>query len=137
MRAARETEAAAAYDVTQTTVVTVHADPAATREATGAVALVESARKRLNLVAASLVGAAGRVGVDWNLRTRPSEDGAYLSVTLGFTASDDESREALLDAWGTIGPAAEQAAKRTLKAIKAYAEDESWQPRGRALALAA
>jgi hypothetical protein len=123
------------FDVTQTRVVVVGADPAAVRDA--AAAVDGRSRDALDAIVASVVGSAGEVAVDWDVQPKATEEGSFVSVRLGFSARNERSRRAMLDGWRTIGPAAVQAAAQALRAIKACAEDEQWQPRRATLAVAA
>jgi hypothetical protein len=135
MSTVRRMRARQEYDVTQSRVVPVEADAGAVCEAAAAVG--GSSQEALDTVVAAVVGGHGEVVVDWDVRSRPSEQGSFVSLSLGFRARDERSREALLDAWRTVGPAAAQAAAQALRAIKAYAEEERWAPRRGSVAVAA
>ena len=67
----------------------------------------------------------GHIKVIWDLRIQPGAlDGALLSTTRRFTATDDAARARLLAGWGVIGTFAQSLSERTLAAIKRYAEDD-------------
>jgi len=151
------------FDVTDTLVVTVDAEPEAVREALDRLDLTASAARALDALgvadrvalAPSLLAAGpgwelvfglvwrltgpattidarnvrafdvpGHVKVIWDLRVEPGAlEGALLSTTRRFTATDEAARARLLAAWGIIGTFAKSHSHRTLTAIKRYAED--------------
>jgi hypothetical protein len=66
----------------------------------------------------------GHVKVIWDLSVQPGAlEGALLSMTRRFAATDAATRARLLDNWGIIGTVAGSLARRTVAAVKAYAED--------------
>jgi hypothetical protein len=66
----------------------------------------------------------GHVKVIWDLSVQPDAlEGAWLSMTRRFAATDEATRARLLDVWGIIGPVANSLARRIVAAVKAYAED--------------
>jgi hypothetical protein len=154
---------AGSFDVTNTLVVTVHAEPQTVREALERLDLAASAARSLDALgvgervalAPSLLAAAagpelvfgliwrlagpattidprsvaacevpGHVKVIWDLRLQPDAlDGALLSATRRFTATDAAARARLLAAWGIIGSVADSLSRRMLTAVKRCAED--------------
>jgi hypothetical protein len=66
----------------------------------------------------------GYVKVIWDVQVTPSEgERAFLSTTTRFAATDEVTRARLLAGWGVIGPFSKSLSRRTLAAIRAYAED--------------
>jgi hypothetical protein len=66
----------------------------------------------------------GHVKVIWDLRVQPDAlEGAWLSMTRRFAATDEATRTRLLDSWGIVGTVANSVARRIGAAVKAYAED--------------
>jgi hypothetical protein len=156
-------EYAGTFDVTDTLVVSVGAEPETVREALDRVDLTAPVTRALealgvadrlalppSLLAAKpgtglvlglvwrVAGPAktidarsvrafdlpGHVKMLWDLRVEPGAgDGALLSTTRRFIATDDAARARLLGAWGVIGTFAQSLSQRTLTAIKRYAED--------------
>jgi hypothetical protein len=156
-------EYARTFDVTDTLVVTVDAEPQTVRQALDRLDLAASAARALDALGVAdraalapsplaaapgpelvfglvwrLAGPAttiapcsvpaydvpGHVKVIWDLRVRPGAlEGALLSTTRRFTATDDAARARLLTAWGIIATIANSLSRQTLTAIKRYAED--------------
>jgi hypothetical protein len=157
-------EYARTFDVTNTLVITVDAEPQTVRDALEHLDLAAPAARTLHALGATdrvalaptLLAAApgpqlvfglvwriagpattidasrlpafeapGHVKVIWDLRVQPHAlEGALLSTTRRFTATDDATRERLLAGWGIIGSVAHSLSQRTLTAIKRYAEDD-------------
>jgi hypothetical protein len=68
-------------------------------------------------------GSRGHVKVRWEVQVRAAGDGgSFLSIATRFTATDDDSRERLLDAWGLVGPLSQTIARRAARTVKARAE---------------
>jgi hypothetical protein len=66
----------------------------------------------------------GHVKVIWDLSVQPDAlEGAWLSMTRRFAATDETTRARLLDGWGIIGTVADSLARRIVAAVKAHAED--------------
>jgi CRP/FNR family cyclic AMP-dependent transcriptional regulator len=66
----------------------------------------------------------GHVKLIWDLRVEPGAlEGAFLSMTRRFAATDEATRARLLDSWGIIGTVADSLARRIVAAVKAHAED--------------
>jgi hypothetical protein len=156
-------EYARTFDVTDTLVVTVDAEPQTVRDALERRDLAASAAHKLDALgvtdrialAPSLLAAGpgpelvfglvwrvagsattiepsslrafqvpGYVKVIWDLRVQPGAlEGALLSTTRRFVATDDAARARLFAAWGIIGTFAKGLSQRTLAAVKRYAED--------------
>jgi hypothetical protein len=75
----------------------------------------------------------GHVKVIWDIRVKAGgETGAILSTTTRFIATDPSSRDRLRAAWGVLGPASAALSKRTLAAVKRYAEDQDERQAARA-----
>jgi hypothetical protein len=70
----------------------------------------------------------GHVKVIWDLSVQPGAlEGALLSMTRRFAATDEATRARLLDGWGIIGTVANSLARRIVAAVKTYAEEaEEW-----------
>jgi hypothetical protein len=78
----------------------------------------------------------GHVKVVWDVQVEAGgESGAVLASTMRFTATDDQAREHLLDAWGLVGAVSTALTKRALTRVKRRAE--AYEPGIEALALAA
>ena len=73
--------------------------------------------------------AQGRVRLAWSVAAEAETDDASL-VTLGIrvSASDDNSRERLLEAWPVLGPIMELHAHRILRSVEAMAEESEEDP---------
>jgi hypothetical protein len=73
--------------------------------------------------------AQGRVRLAWSVAAEAETDDASL-VTLGIrvSASDDSSRERLLEAWPVLGPIMELHAHRILRSVEAMAEESEEDP---------
>jgi hypothetical protein len=86
-------------------------------------------------MAVRLDGASARHGcvkVIWDVRVEAGgESGTTLSTTTRFVSTDHSSRERLKAAWGVLGPAAAALSKRSLAGVKRYAEDREEPPLGR------
>jgi hypothetical protein len=68
-------------------------------------------------------GRPGHVKVRWEVQVRPAGDGgSFLSIATRFTATDDDSRARLLDAWGIVGPLSRSLARRAARTVQARAE---------------
>ena len=66
----------------------------------------------------------GHVKVIWDVRIRPDGlEGAVLSSTRRFTATDDAARARLLDGWGVIGTVAKSVSRRILATVERHAEE--------------
>jgi hypothetical protein len=66
----------------------------------------------------------GHVKVIWDLRVQPDAlEGAWISMTRRFAATDETTRARLLDGWGIIGTVADSLARRIVAGVKAYVED--------------
>ena len=66
----------------------------------------------------------GHVKVIWNVQVRPGGlEGAVLSSTRRFAATDDAARARLLDGWGVIGTVAKSVSRRILATIEMHAEE--------------
>jgi hypothetical protein len=121
---------APAYDISNSHVVIVDAEPATVLAGVDRVRVGMPVPEPISLLAAAgserVYATAWRgVKVVWNLRVTPGgESGAVLSATTRLVASDDAARERLLGSWGAVGPVTTAAAKRALAAIKRYAEDQ-------------
>jgi hypothetical protein len=71
----------------------------------------------------------GRVRIAWDITVTPeTEDASLVSISLHATASDDSTRERLLESWPVIGTVAELHAQRLLHRIEALAEEASEDP---------
>jgi hypothetical protein len=67
--------------------------------------------------------APGHVKVRWDVEvTTSGGDSALLSIVSRFTATDERSRERLLDAWGVVGALSRALVERAAHAVKSYAE---------------
>jgi hypothetical protein len=73
--------------------------------------------------------AQGRVRLAWSIAAEAETDEASL-LTLGIhvSASDDSSRERLLEAWPMLGPIIELHARRILHSVDALAEEADDDP---------
>lgn len=73
--------------------------------------------------------AQGRIRLAWSVATEAETDDASL-VTLGIrvSASDETSRERLLEAWPVLGPIVELHARRILGSVDALAEEAAEDP---------
>jgi len=108
------------FQVTDTFVVPVDAEPEAVREAASVVGI----RQTLDL--------PSYVKVIWDVRVRPAgAGGSFLSVAARCVATDDAMRERLLIGWGVVGPLVESLAGRRLAAVKACLEEHRVEPRER------
>jgi hypothetical protein len=68
-------------------------------------------------------GSRGHVKVRWEVQVRAAADGgSFLSIATRFTATDDDSRARLLDAWGLVGPISRNLARRAARTVQARAE---------------
>jgi hypothetical protein len=141
---------AAAYDITNSHVVVVDAEPAAVLAGVDRLpvrAPVPVPGRLLDADGSERVYATAWRGVQvvWDLRVTPGgESGAVLSATTRFVADDEAARDRLLSAWATIGPLVATVAKRGLAAIKRYVEEQEepaaagvWPSRRLTLARAA
>jgi len=71
----------------------------------------------------------GQVRLAWAVTVTPeTDDATHVGITLHATASDDESRERLFEAWPVSGPVAELHALRGRHGIEALAEDAAEDP---------
>lgn len=62
--------------------------------------------------------------VIWDVEVRPgAHDGAVLSSTTRFVATDDPARANLLAAWGVVGTVSTMLAKRALATLRDAAEE--------------
>ncbi len=73
--------------------------------------------------------AQGRVRLAWSIAAEAETDEASL-LTLGVrvSASDDSSRERLLEAWPMLGPIVELHARRILHSVDVLAEEAEDDP---------
>ena len=68
-------------------------------------------------------GTSGVVDVDVHIDAAANaEDGTWLTITTSFSASDEDARVRLLDAWALIGPLASSLAERAARTIRERAE---------------
>lgn len=72
--------------------------------------------------------APGHVKARWDIRIEPATTaGCLLTIRTELTATDDEARARLLDAWGLVEPLSSAVVHRIARTIKDAAEsDESW-----------
>jgi hypothetical protein len=103
--------------VSNSHVIVVEADPRIVRDGVAR----HDAEVPLAQAAAFLAG--GGIDVTFDVHVDPAEDRTYVAATTRFRARDEDARERLLDAWGTLGPVATALARRALDAIKRSAED--------------
>ncbi|HEY1596515.1 MAG TPA: hypothetical protein VGF74_14045 [Thermoleophilaceae bacterium] len=69
------------------------------------------------------LGNGGRAEIVWSALVRhATEGGSLLSIRVRAFADDANSRAGLLAAWPVLGPLAEHHAKRTIHAVKEFAE---------------
>jgi hypothetical protein len=135
---------AAAYDVTDSFVIMVDAEPETALEtydaagaaerfaarvgalgpATGA-ALIASTPGRESVYGLTFSLGAGReVDVVWDVQARPAAlDGSALATTVRFVARGEDARELLLSRWGAIGIVSSDTSRRSLRAIRERAEE--------------
>ncbi len=70
----------------------------------------------------------GEIEVDVDIRVEPtSEDSSSLSITTRFSATDEDARVRLLDAWALVGPVASTLADRAARTVKEYAERDTFE----------
>ena len=68
-------------------------------------------------------GTTGVIEVDVHIdATAGGEDGSWLTIRTSFSATDEDARVRLLDAWALIGPLASSLADRAARTIKERAE---------------
>lgn len=66
----------------------------------------------------------GHVKVIWDVEIAPgAHDGAVLSSTRRFLATDDPARASLLTAWGLVGAVSAVLSRRALATLRSYAEE--------------
>jgi hypothetical protein len=71
----------------------------------------------------------GRLRIAWDVSVAPeTEEATLVSIALHATASDEETRERLLESWPVIGSVAELHAQRVLHRIEALAEEAAEDP---------
>jgi hypothetical protein len=56
-----------------------------------------------------------------------ADDGAWLTIATRFSASDEDARVRLLDAWALVGPIASSLAERAARSIKGVAELDEFE----------
>ena len=73
----------------------------------------------------------GRVRLAWSVAAEAETDDASLvTLAIRVSASDDSSRERLLEAWPVLGPIMELHAHRILHSVEAMAEESAEDPFG-------
>jgi hypothetical protein len=72
-------------------------------------------------------GTTGVIEVDVHIdATAGGEDGSWLTIRTSFSATDEDARVRLLDAWALIGPLASSLAERAARTIKERAERDEF-----------
>jgi len=72
-------------------------------------------------------GTTGVIEVDVHIdATAGGEDGSWLTIRTSFSASDEDARVRLLDAWALVGPLASSLADRAARTIKERAERDEF-----------
>jgi hypothetical protein len=67
------------------------------------------------------------IDVDVDIRVTPNaDDSSWLSIATRFSATDEQARIRLLDAWALVGPLASSLAERAARTVKAHAERDSF-----------
>jgi hypothetical protein len=73
-------------------------------------------------------GGSGTIEADVEILVKPaSEDSSWLSINTRFSATEEDARVRLLDAWALIGPLASSLADRAARSVKEYAERDEFQ----------
>jgi hypothetical protein len=116
--------------VSNSHVIVVEADPRIVRDGVAR----HDAEVPLAQAAAFLAG--GGIDVTFDVQVDAAEDRTYVAATTRFRARDEDARERLLDAWGTLGPVATALVRRALQAIKRSAQDGAVAAPARVLAYA-
>jgi len=125
---------APAYEVTNTYVVVIDAEPGTVVAGVNRLDLGTKpapvrlpggdAHERVHELTWRVDGCLSRIRAIWDVRVEgDGEGGTILSTTTRFVATDDVARERLLGAWGEIGRATRKLAKAALDAVKRYAEE--------------
>jgi hypothetical protein len=117
--------------VSNSHVIVIDADPRRVRDGVAR----HDAGAPLSQAAAFLAG--GGIDVTFDIEVDAAEDRTYVAATTRFRARDEDARERLLDAWGTLGPVATALVRRALDAIKHSAEGAEVSAPPRVLAFAA
>ncbi len=72
---------------------------------------------------------SGRARVGWRITVSPeTDDTSLVTLALRATASDEQARDRLYEAWPVIGPIAELHAVKVLHRIEALAEADAEDP---------
>jgi hypothetical protein len=111
-------------------VIVIDADPRTVRDGVAR----HDAEVPLARAAAFLAG--GGIDVTYDVHVDAGEERTYVAATTRFRARDEDARERLLDAWGTLGPIATALVRRALDGIKRSAEDRDLAAPARVLAYA-
>jgi len=71
----------------------------------------------------------GLARIVWSIETEAeTDDASLLTLAVRASASDETSRERLLEAWPVLGPVVEFHARRILHAVEALAEEAEDDP---------
>jgi hypothetical protein len=124
--------------IDNTLTVAVAADADSTQQALDQLDLAGSAIRalgltdRFSLTASGLSwrpsAGSGRIDVAVDARVEPDlEASCWLTISTRFSATDEATRDRLLDAWPVVNPLARELVKRAARAVKESAEADRFE----------
>jgi hypothetical protein len=130
-----------AHVLSNTLTIAVDASPEATKHASRGAQLAGPALRALRELGLddrvevhprglrwSHPGTSGAIEVDVHIdATAGGERGTWLTIKTSFSATDEDARVRLLDAWALVGPLASSLADRAARTIKERAEADEFE----------